>query len=164
MPIIDWFNYGANEEEAKGLQQLFFGGGLITAIRKLILHKGLTNVEFNENTLQIKEFAGGDHGLLFRLKITTDAGVTNTVEFRMFLSCFLMRHQFSIIDKEAGLLNKDLDLADLIRLRILYVIFSQVKFYSIQEKAVNWCNRKTHVSTVWTSDNGGHLSRQGVIN
>ena len=164
MPLIDWFNYGANEQEAKELQALFFGGGIITAIRKLILQKHLTNVEFDENTLQIKEFIGGDHGLVFRLRITTDANITNTVEFRLFFNCFLLRHQFSKIDKEAGLKDKDLDLADLIRLRILYVIFDQVKFYSIQDKAVNWCNRKTHVSTVWTQDNSGWIGRQGVIN
>ena len=164
MPLIDWFNYGANEQEAKGLQALFFEGGIITAIRKLILQKHLTNVEFDESTLHVKEFIGGDHGLVFRLKITTDENITNTVEFRLFFNCFLLRHQFSKIDKEAGLKNKDLDLPDLIRLRILYVIFSQVKFYSIQDKANNWCNRKTHVSTVWTQDNTGWLGRQGVIN
>ena len=71
MPLIDWFNYGANEQDAKGLQALFFEGGIITAIRKLILQKHLTNVEFDESTLHVKEFIGGDHGLVpCRMRIT----------------------------------------------------------------------------------------------
>ena len=163
MPLINWFNYGATDEEAAELQKLFFGGELITALRRLILHKHLNNVEFDENTYEIKDF-NSDYGLVFRLKITTVLGTTNTVEFRFFFNCFISKFQFKDTDREAGLAGKDLSWANLLKLRILYNTFKQISFFSKDENASKICNKKTHVATAWTDSNNGSMGRAGVIN
>lgn len=161
--MLNFSQFGANEQEAQELADLIYHGGIITAIRRLILVKHLHNVELIEDSYEVRKFSG-DEGLVFRLRITTEENVTNTIEFRFFLNNVVWPYNFEKVDIEGGFKNKQLSWVDKVKLRLLYVVFDQIRFFSVEANAHKICNKKTRIACVWTQTPGGSMGRQGVIN
>ena len=159
---MDFIRLGATIEEAKELRDLLYNGGIIAVIKRLLLTKQF-NTKLDDSSVETKRY-GDDDGLTFRLKVTTEANITYTIEFRLFFGSLVPKQCFEAIDKKAGLKNKDLSWVKLVTLRVLYVIYEQVKFFSIDANAKRICNKKTRVATVWTQTPGGTIGRQGTIN
>lgn len=159
---MDFIRWGATVEEAKELNDLLYNGGIATAIKRLILTKHFDTTLENDSVIT-KKFGDSD-GLVFRLRVTTEILNVNTIEFRFFFDDLVPKQCFEAIDIKAGLKNKNLSWAKLVTLRVLYVVYEQLKFFSIEANAKRICNKKTHVATVWTQTPNGSIGRQGIIN
>lgn len=159
---MNFINLGANIEEAKELRKLLYDGGIVAAIKKLLLVKHF-NTKLDDSSVETRKYCDDD-GLTFRLEVTTEANINYTIEFRFFFNNLVPKQCFEAIDTKAGLKNKELSWVELVTLRVLYVIYEQVKFFSIDANAKRICNKKTRVATVWTQTPSGSIGRQGTIN
>ena len=153
--------WGATAQEAQELDRLLYKGEIITAIRKLLLVQHLDAAP-DVDSLHIQDFHGDD-GLVFNLYITTDILNQVTVQFRFFLEQLVPKQNFGKVDEDAGLKDKNLSWANLVKLRILYVVGQEVKYFSKQANADKVCSKKLHNATVWTQSPNGSMGRTGGI-
>ena len=134
-----------------GLNDLLYNKKIASSIWKLIGAKNLSNVEFDPNTLMIKNYSGCD-GLTFKLIVTSNADENYILEFRFFFDPFIFPDNFQRLDASAGIAKKNLPLATRIELRILRKIFEEVKLFSDDEFARTHSSRKKHKVIIWTSN------------
>ncbi len=132
------------------------------AIKRLLVRKHIANVIFNfSQDVEIRKITTDT--LVVHLKVQTETGDTNLLEFRFFLDSITPKNYCTKLDKDAHLDRKKLSWADLIALRILWTLFTEIKYFSKQENAQKICGNK-HCATIWIANMySGSIGRKGDI-
>ena len=156
-----WKQYILNDPE---VYELLYGNTskIAFAIKQLLIKKHIPNVIFHfSQDIEFKKFV--EDTLVVHLRVQTETSDTNLLEFRFFLDSITPKHYCSKMDKDAHLDKKKLSWADLITLRILWTIFTEIKYFSKQENAKKICGDK-HCATVWIANMySGSIGRKGGI-
>ena len=159
---MDWWKQ-AISEDPEVYELLYSNTSRIAfAIKRLLIRKHIPNVIFHfSQDVETKKFATDT--LVVHLRVQTETGDTNLIEFRFFLESITPKNHCTKIDEDAHLNRNKLSWADLITLRVLWTIFTEIKYFSKQENAKKICGNK-HCATVWIANTySGSIGRQGGI-
>ena len=145
------------------LNKLFYGLGILEDIEHLIQVKDM-NATLHTKRCEMRHFNSGN-GLIITLSVLCLDSKWCTIEYRLFPDSLIQKVVSTAVDKKANLDIKKLPLLDLVKLRILYIIYDYYK------QAVD-PNRPTPIysqgpgpraATVWISGpNGATSYHQGI--
>ena len=159
---MDWWQKDILEDPE--VHELLYGNTskIAFAIKRLLVKKHIPNVIFNySQDIEFKKFTTDT--LVVHLRVQTETGDTNLLEFRFFLDSITPKSNCTKLDKDAHLDRNKLSWADLILLRILWTIFTEIKYFSKQENAKTICGND-HCATIWMANMySGSMGRHGGI-
>lgn len=159
---MDWWKQDIFEDPE--VHELLYGNTskIAFAIKRLLIRKHIPNVIFHfSQDVEIKNFTIDT--LVVHLRVQTETGDTNLLEFRLFLDSITPKSQCTKMDEAAHLNRNKLSWANLILLRILWTIFTEIKYFSKQENARIICSDQ-HCATIWIANMySGSVGRKGGI-
>ena len=159
---MDWWKQAISEDPE--VYELLYGNTskIAFAIKRLLIKKHIPNVIFHfSQDVEIKSFTIDT--IVVHLRVQTETGDTNLLEFRFFLDSLTPKNHCTKMDEAACLDKNKLSWANLIMLRILWTIFTEIKFFSKQANAWTICGDQ-HCATVWIANQwSGSIGRCGGI-
>lgn len=146
------------------VNELLYGNisKIALSIKRLFVRKHIANVIFNHSQdIELKKFTTDT--LVVHLRVQTETGDTNLLEIRFFLDSLTPKNHCTKMDEDAHLDKDKLSWANLILLRILWTIFTEIKYFSKQENAWTICG-DVHCATIWIANMySGSIGRHGGI-
>lgn len=107
------------------LNKLFYGLGILEDIEHLIQVKDM-NATLHARRCEMRHFNSGD-GLIITLSVLCPDDNWCLIEYRLFPDSLIQKMYTTGVDKQANLDPRKLPLLDLVKLRILYIIYDYYK-------------------------------------